>query len=290
MNLETGGFGVSTDVGGVLGGPKAWKEAWAPAMTHERFLGFEMLGWKWMNPLLTQASEQGCNIIGIHGRTGGVNDTYGLKDRIVLGTLNRILINTPELVTHGHEVGYVLIHAPEARVTKNLAAIVGNDPEHKPTVKRLFVENHIRTGRLGSAKEVAQYLNGEGVSTGVMIDLVHLMNAYDHRNSFADQWRFCLPLVQKTFEEFSTYSPDIKLGLHVPVGTKIDDSLPLDQITPAMWQDLTSIIHTRSDAIVIIENQQEGRGSIRASQKSLRTIRSRNEMIIDVLGENGVLG
>ena len=123
-----------------------------------------------------------------------------------------------------------------------------------------------------------------------MIDLVHLMYAYDHRNSFAEQWRLCLPLVERTFQEFSTYSPDIKLGLHVPVGTKADDSLPLDQITPTMWQDLASIIHARSDAIVIIENQQAGRGSIRASHESLKTIRSRNEMIIDVLGQNGVLG
>ena len=155
MNIEQGGFGVSTDVAGVLGGPKAWKEAWAPAMTQERFLGFEMLGWRWINPLLVQAQEQGLNVVGIHGRTGGVHDTYGLKDRITLGTLNRILIDTPELVTHGYEAAYVLIHAPETRFPKNLKAIVGHDPEHTPTVRRLFIENHIRTGGLGSAKEVA---------------------------------------------------------------------------------------------------------------------------------------
>lgn len=291
MSVEQGGFGVSTDAAGVLAGPGDWRRVWDHVEDHENFLGLEVLGWRWAPVLLERNTLP---VIGVHGRTGGIHDCYNIPHQATLGLLNGLILSTPELVTeYGARDGYVLIHSPEIRKTVNYIAITGDEENGipRPDINLLFIENHIRPGALGAAVESALKLRARGVRVGVMMDVFHLLSEYDGHESLNERWADSLHLMHHQLEALAKY-PDVRIGFHIPMGTKVDDSLPIAQLSPNMWRDLGNVMHCtqeRGDIVVVIEDQQAGLGAIGGSPTMRNKVRSYNQMIFDLLGENGVI-
>lgn len=281
-------FLVSTDSTGFFGRPMHWKKAWEFAWQDSAFGGYEAIAWggqmtAWTDYLLENAKELGCNVVGLHGRTGGIHETYGGFDRVILGTLNRFILPTPDLIKRAPSVDYILIHGPELR----------NESYHRllrektSQVKLLYVENHLRPGADGQALSVAQDLRMAGVNAGVMFDLFHDFMHRRLNGDIASSWNKTLFKLRQVLEQKDFEGQAIPVGIHVPVGTKVGDSLPFDAMTPSMWQNLGSLMQTRKDIRVVIENQQTGLGNVMPIQLASQV--DRNRRIVDVLRSANII-
>lgn len=282
-------FAVSSDSSSLLGNPKYWEEVWRPAIQHERFAGFEMLGWLWAGKFLVEpAKDLNLKIIGIHGRTGGIHDQYALLDRAVLGGLNYLLLPTPKLVEHFKNLKYILIHGPELRIKENRLAIT----ENAKSINTLYIENHLRPGALGSALEAARELRADGVNAGVMFDLFHFARAYDHRkngNGLGDIWPRILSNLDMLYTQKDDEGKKIPVSIHLPLGTNKGDSLNFEEITPQMWRDLAEALKARPETLVVIENQQAFPANIVMIASWRDSQRKRNTKMLETLDKHGVI-
>ncbi len=285
---------VSTDSSGMFGTPNHWQDVWGFAKEDSRFAGFEMLGWGgrmrfWTDFLIENAEKTGCNIVGIHGRTGGLHDAYSFSHRVVLGTLNNLLIPTPELVTrYGSQVSYILVHGPELRLHPNRVAI----HENRYKIRQLCIENHIRPGAVGSALELVRELRFDGVNAALTFDLFHYASAHDHRprgNGFAEVWRETMRTVDWILKETDANGEPIPVKFHIPMGLNPEDSLPISEINDNMWCEFGDRLDGHPGLQVVIENQQQGRDLLRTTPRSRAAQRDRNKILVDTLTDARII-
>lgn len=279
----------STDSSGMFGWPQHWKDIWGFALSDPRFKGFEMVGWGgrhmrfWTEFLIKNAQKTGCNIVGIHGRTGGLHDTYSLLHRIQLGTLNHLIIPTTDLVRrYGTKFSYILVHTPELRLRENRVVI----HEHRGDIRQLSVENHIRPGAVGSALELVRELRRDGVNAALTFDLVHYTTAHDHRprtNGFRDTWNDMLRTVDWILGERDASGAPIPVNFHVPVGVNPADSLPTREITDAMWSALGARLDGRDDVRIVMEYQSSGTHLFLTTPKARHEISGNLERSVEAL-------
>lgn len=296
MSQERAGFATSADSSGLLGTPEEWEGVWGFLRNDPRWRGFEMYPWRlpgmdamwsWTDFLFKRAESLGCNVVGIHGRTGGIHESYTLGGRLEMGVINGLMLPTADLVRkYGAKVNYLLIHGPEVRLAENRVAL----KEKTDGINMLYVENHIRPGALGAAVEVARELRHDGVNAGVMFDLVHYLIAYDHRGgNFRDVWEQMLVTIAWAGNQTDKKGL-LPFGIHLPVGTNREDSLMIDSIDETMWRDLGQVIDVRPDTLVVLENQQAGlMGKVHQGAGSRNKQERRNKILIDMLTDNGVI-
>lgn len=290
------GFATSADSSGLLGTPRVWEQVWGFLRDDPRWRGFEMYPWRlsgmdrvwdWTEFLLRQAEDLGCNVVGIHGRTAGIHESYTLRNRLMMGVINALLLPTPDLIErYGSRVDYLLIHGPEVRLVKNRMAL----RQGADRVKLLYIENHIRPGALGAAVEVARELRQDRVNAGVMFDLVHYLNAYDHRDEgFRGHWETMLAAIEWASNQRDVGGRLLPFGIHLPLGTNPEDSLMIDKIDSGMWKELGRVVNSQPDVLVVLENQQAGMGRVYVDAASQRRQERRNRMLVDMMKDNGVI-
>jgi hypothetical protein len=248
------------------------------------FAGFEAIAWKWIHPLLHLASQRDLNVVGLHGRTGGIHDSYSYPDRFVLGMLNLILANTFDVINYSPHVEYILFHAPEFK-NESIAHYLKNG---SPKPKLVFIENHLRTGAEGSALAVARDLRLDSVNAGVMFDLYHYYRRQDHPTDPYIRWERTLSTLSWLLHQTDDAGSPIPVGIHLPIGTNPHDSLPVASIDTNMWCDLGCLIKEHPELpYIVIENQQGGLGG--ALPLHLDSQRDRNRRIVDCLHDTGVI-
>lgn len=281
---------VSADSSGVFGTPDLWKQLWGFALKENRgpVCGFEAIGWSWIDYLVRKAQKEDLEIVGIHGRTGGIHDGESMADRLVLGFLQRILIPTPDLIQKfaGGKVDYVLLHAPELRQRTNFQSAVENKTKLEKTT--LFVEGHIRRFANMTAYGAVLSLRYNGVNAGVMLDLAHETRSLDHNGDFNGRWNEVLALLDKLFKSTDLDDKKFPIGVHIPVGTNPLDSLPLDEMTDVHWRSLAGVLDGQQ-TLIVIENQELLPGIIRPFGRALHDQVERNKRIIETLKRTGVI-
>lgn len=284
--VEKDGFVVSTDSSGVLGTPKVWRQLWGFAQEDSRFLGFEMIAWGgrlsfWPDYLFSQAKKLGCQIKGIHGRLGGLDDVGSLSDRVMSRLVNALLTPTPALVTRfAQHCDYIVLHAPELRTEANQTVF----KKEASKVNLLFVENHVRPGSVGATLEIARELAGEGLKTGVVFDLVHYMRTY-RGTCHLGQWQRAVKAFDWVLEEMGRERTP--LMFHLSLGTDLSDSLPFEQMTEPMWQDLAQR-RREGNFLLGIENKVAGYPFFLPPSARAKEV-DRNRRIIDKLIEQKLI-
>ena len=283
--LEKEGFAVSTDAVGVFGRPLLLKEVWGPAMEQSGFLGLEVLAWHHVN--ISKLAEQ-YPVVGIHGKIRASFKGFDLYKLASGPLLDFMITDTASLIEkYGTSTPYMLFHQREAGFSKNIIQ------QTKP-IQTLFVENSPHLGSLEEAIKLISDFREAGINTGLMFDLYHYLAGISdlkeiYSSNFPELWDLLMQKLQNTFTEIDQQDTETPIGIHIPVGTRREDSLPVDQITEDMWKQLGGAIHQRPYTLVVIENQQAGIGTVMLTPFRIESQRSRNMEIFKKLLENNVI-
>lgn len=279
-------FIVSTGSAGALADPLLWRKLWPEIETDERFGGFEMIGWGdlfWdrTSYLLDKAAQLGIKVAGIHGRIGTVTEGRSLASKIRIKLINNFLVSTRALLsTYTKEVDYVLVHQPEMFIPVNIKAALLN----KAKIKLLFLENNPSKGSLEKALDKIKELRTSGVNAGLTFDLYHFFKTLP-RGEFETDWHETLQKLQELTQQSA--KENFPMAVHIPVGTDLGDSFPMEEMTDSSWQDLGWILKKENLRIVIENQQSNGRLFLNKSQISSQV--KRNQLILAKLSQTGVI-
>ena len=294
---------LSTDCAGVFGSPRVWEQVWQPTIdalkkNGNNFAGYEMVGWGgkfmglWTATIFNQAHKNGHNVVGIHGRTGGNQDSPNFQQSIKSQVLRSMLIPTPDLVRHyGTRVNYVLVHTPEARSGSSRKFLENCD---KSSLNLLMVENHVHPKGMELALDTANSLNKLGLKTGAMFDVFHSLDAHCRDSNLDTAWKRTINELENILgsRDENNFN-QIPLGVHLPIGHGDGipgmQGAPIEHLTDLMLQELAAILNKKRGIPIILENQQGGLDKLYLTQKAIAHLQERNAEVVERLIKNEVL-
>lgn len=288
MSKEFGqaeGFIVSSDCVGRFGDPNETDNVWDFAKREEGFLGVEVIAWKNIVRNFDRLIQGKLKVAGLHGRMGR-HKSEPLGSKLRSSALDSNIVGVDELLKEAPKTSYVLMHSAyldnpqvKEKVTENVKSI-----------RTILIENHVHKGALNEALGHAFSLRKNGVNAGIMIDIVHYFYETGKKpKEFSLYWSDMVLAVERTIEAAKKEDPKMPIGIHIPVGTREDDSLFMDGIEAKQWQKLAGIIHDRPNTPVILENQQDGLGLYFLTAEDALTQKNRNEKNFKNLVRNEVI-
>lgn len=237
---------VSTDISGLEGKPENvvsfYQDLW-PLMPGPNLpkLQLEVIAWKHSYKSFQEGENHfGFRVAGWHGPVGVDNWWVGgLQHQLKNRVFNVALVSVEELLELGQPPfnGYLLIH--EAETDRNgFKELIKTKKISNP----LLLENVPAPGSILKTTAKVIGLRQEGVNTGLMIDLGHLLLEnpdYQPKMKKADflpVWDRILLQVRQALTQMTV------AGLHLPIGT-LRDCLPMVLMDEKAWQKLASLIH-----------------------------------------------
>ncbi len=261
---------ISTDSVGRWGRFDDWLGVWGWIRELEQFVGIEALAWRdSLDRFLQDAKQAGVKISGIHGRLGE-------DHRALLKIYDWMLVDTSVLLSsYSGRADYVLVHADEAeQLQKELSS---DWAEAAGSV--LMLENGGGEVQVRKAVNLIKKSDG-GIRMGLMFDLYHYFGSL--QGNVKERWGLTLGCLERILDEIGLVS------LHLPIGSRLADSLPVEEMSEGMWQDLAGIIDGRI-GWVTIENQQTGLTILRVRGRAIEKQRERNKRVIEILLKGGVV-
>lgn len=261
---------ISTDCIGMFGDIKNLTELWPP----EQFPYVEMISWRGREKsIINQLMTHGYRVAHLHGRMG--NDDPAMR------LLDQLITRTPSLIRGWGTAHDILIHTSEARK----ATVINAAKRGATTIKRIWIEND-ESGPDGVSRmrQTAHHYLHNGVPTGVVFDVFHYIRSYCGSDL----------LLRHSWEEMMQFLIQLKplpLGIHFPIGTRVDDSLPLDRISDDMIKRFADVCEYTGVERITLEYQHEPwkyrAGSIPSS--AIPRIRTRIERILQRLQTAGMV-
>src|SRR3989344_2219596 len=199
---------------------------------------------------LQRATLLNMNVISIHGRTGIPADWNPLEADSLLWLINQMTPPSEFLLAKYGDSHDILVHACAFLRKPQLYAQVN---ELQSPIQKLWIENHPYPKGVTDAVDVviALQLLSNPVNAGLTYDLFHaLKNTYEDKQTFRASWKHILQEILRIKE-----TEKIPIGLHIPIGTKVDDSLPVDWMDTAMWQDLAPLILDANIERILFQHQ-----------------------------------
>lgn len=273
---------VSTDSIGFLGNPDQFIELWQEYFNNKTLAGVEVVAFKPMNrlnKLISILKKNNILNISFHGKTGGENqlDPFG---KIIMTLVNLGIFNVEILLKNFPEIEF-LSHAPylEQDATKQIIF------EKRP--KKIWVENHLygRRGVEDAIKQINIYRENKIDASG-MLDIFHyIAHSLD---SLQTKW----PNLVSELESFILLKDKNRKqlfnGIHFPIGSRLDDSLPIDNMTDEMLELFSQKIIPHVERVVF-ENQQANLGLFFSTNRMLKVQKERNRRIIERLKKTGII-
>lgn len=266
---------VSTDSVGWLGTPKQFLYLYQEYFANKTFDGVEMIAFKPITRLkkfIEILKEKNISTLSFHGKTGGENrlpEKYGIVIKIV----NLFICDEVSLLKNFPQTDF-LSHTPylkNSQVENNLIRL-------KP--KTLWIENHIYGDRgVEETKDLIINYRKKGINAKGMLDLYHLL-AKLPIGKIKKDWI-------KIIKKIKNYLPWFS-GIHLPIGTRKNDSLEIEEITDEMLDIFAKEIVPYLDRIVI-ENQQAGIGLFGSNWSMLKKQKQRNQINFLRLKKIGIL-
>ncbi len=281
-------YGLSTDSVGVLGSPSDLIKTSGFMMESKNFAGLEMIAWLWTLRLAKKYKEKGIEIIGLHGKTGGVLESYGLFDSIKLLGLNRILLNEKKLIKKGweNEVEYILLHHPKIKLDKVRKLIL----EKKNQISLIMFENGHKPGAIATSTDQVITFKDLGVKAGLAIDFAHSLVTEDggFLNDPNKIWELTMNRSRKAVRDLKDMDTKTPIIFHMAIGE--EDCIPKEMMTKDKMEDIADILKSHPDILVIIENQQKWHHAIKlVTPKMIEGVRDRNKKNFDFLVKSGVI-
>lgn len=255
---------ISTDSIGWLGNPNQFINLYDDYFKEGTFDGVEMIAFKpkaKLDYFIDELKKNNISVFSFHGKTGGEN-RLPTKYGIVMTLVNAFIFGVKSLTVNFKDID-VLFHTPYLMNNKIKEYIFLNKP------KTLWIENH-DYGEKGIKEAIIQiqdYRN-HGINAQGMLDLYHLL-AKVSNNKIVEEWEKIVDDIENNLQWFS--------GVHFPIGNRLDDSLPIEEMTDKILSYFGKRIVPKLDRIVI-ENQQEGLGMFFSTKNMLEKQKERNRI------------
>lgn len=273
---------VSTDSIGFFGKPEQFVELWKEFFDNKTLDGVEVVAFKPLskiNRLISIFKKNNIRVLSFHGRTGGEN-LLGFKLRVIMIFLNNFIEEAVNLFKYFPEVEY-LSHTPYFENKAVYQAVMQNQP------KKIWIENHLQ-GRLGVEDAIKQIniYRKKGINAYGMLDIFHYV-VHSEKNFFKN-WPNTVEELRSYFLLKDNQGKPLFSGIHFPIGTRINDSLPIDSMTDKMLKLFAQKTIPLVERVVF-ENQQKNLGLFFSTKKMMEEQKVRNKNVFERLKRTGII-
>jgi hypothetical protein len=284
---------VSTDIAGPFGKPEDVVEVYSDCRSITDF-GLEVICWREINKAyFNKIGNLGMKVNGLHGpiNAAGESSAGSWLDRLKGHGVDMLMIGNNKIqeVSRTCPQAYFLIHERIVNSPKKIQEIATIAQSFdKETI--LLIENLNDNGSITKTVEAVEELSKNGVKTGILIDLVHLIK--DMADSLqpitvettSAYWSRAISEISKIMSKTGI------VGFHIPVGLNLFDSLPVSEMDKQLWVDFAQLTAESPVRFKTIENQRvNSRTPFRISEKEMAVLKPRNYQIMSELHEYGVI-
>ncbi|MGB9883525.1 MAG: hypothetical protein ACPLRN_03375 [Microgenomates group bacterium] len=268
---------ISSDGIGFLGNVNQFLYLYKDFFQAGFFDGVEMIAFAPLSRrqnFINTLEKHNIKVISFHGRTGGEKDLR-LSGRLIMTIVNQLILSAEDLVKNFSDFEF-LFHAPYLQDKKVFDFIVKN----KNKIKKIWVENHL-DGIEGVKKmqEIVIQLQKNQVTASGLIDIYHVVSKLS-TDEIVLSW-------EKIVNEIASNLSFVD-GIHLPIGTRLDDSIPIDFLTDKQLNYFYQKIVLKVRRVVL-ENQQKNLGLLYSTAKMLEKQRERNEKVFLRLRKVGII-
>lgn len=273
---------VSTDSIGFLGEPAQFVYLWKEYFDDKTLSGVEAIAFKSIKRLDKMRSilqKNNIPVVSFHGRTGGENQ-LDLSGKIVMSLVNLGIVDVEDLLKNFPEIEF-LSHGPYFEKESKKEIVIKYQP------KKIWIENHL-SGKRGIEDAIKQIniYRDNNINTSGMLDIYHYVA--NSITTLETDW-------SKIVEELKMYillkdknGRQLFNGIHFPIGSRLGDSLPIDNMTDQMLKIFAQKIIPNVKRVVF-ENQQANIGLFFSTNGMLQTQKERNRRIIERLKKTGII-
>lgn len=273
---------VSTDSIGFLGKPEQFIKLWKEYFYDNTLDGVEVIAFKplsRLSKLVSTLKKDKIPVFSFHGKTGGEGQLNFLP-RIIMTLVNAFIIDVKTLLIKFPEIEF-LSHGPHFEKNWIKQIVFKYQP------KKIWIENHL-SGKRGvedAIKQIIIYRENK-INTNGMLDIYHYVahsidSLHTNWSNLVDEIRSYILLKDKNGKQFF-------YGIHFPIGSRLGDSLPIDNMTDQMLELFAKKIipHVKR---VVFENQQTFPGLFFSTDKMIGDQKTRNKRIIERLKKTGII-
>ena len=272
---------VSSDSIGALGTISDFLFLWKDYFDSNIFDGVEVIANLPMfrlTQLITDLEHNHIPVFSLHGKTG-YESIDSLIVKVYIALLNLILIPTKQLLTRFSKFN-ILVHAPYVKKKFNL--IVNNPPQ------QLIVENHMNHDySISEVIKIVTLLRQQHINATGLIDIYHYVN-YLSTNEILNSWGEIVNKISEYLKMTDDQGIKIFSIIHLPIGPRLGDNLPIDQMTDQMLTEFAEKVIPLVE-VVTFENQQKNIGLLLSTQSMLNRQKERNKRVFDRLIKTNVL-
>jgi len=273
---------VSTDSIGFLGRPEQFLFLWQEYFENKTLDGVEVIAFQpvlKLKKLVNVFKNNNIPVLSFHGKTGGENLLY-FSGRIIMTLVNFCIVNAKNVLINFPGIEF-LSHAPYFEKKSVKKTIMQYHPE------KIWIENHLygKRGVEDAIKQIIIYRENKINASG-MLDIYHyISHSIDllqiNWPNLVEELRSYILLKDKNGEQFFD-------GVHFPIGSRLDDSLPVDSMTDEMLKLFSQKIIPHVERVVF-ENQQPLLGLFFSTDKMLEEQKARNTRILERLKKTGII-
>lgn len=273
---------VSTDSIGFLGEPEQFVELWKEYFDNKTLDGVEAIAFRPLSKLKKLVSVFKKNFIPVlsfHGKTGG-EEQLDFLSKIVMTLVNYCIADVKNIYEEFPEIEF-LSHAPHFEKKSVKEFIFKKNP------KKIWIENHL-SGKQGiedAIEQIAIYRKNNINACG-MLDIYHYIARLT--TSLQTNWSNIIDELKQYFLLKDNQRNKIFCGIHFPIGTRLDDSLPIDDLTDEMLELFAKKIIPLTERVVF-ENQQKNFGLLFSTNKMIEEQKIRNKNIFMRLKKTGII-
>lgn len=273
---------VSTDSIGFLGRPEQFIYLWKKYFDDKTLTGVETIAFKpikRLGKLIYVLKKNNILVTSFHGRTGGENQ-LDLSGKLIMSLVNLGIVDVEGLLKNFPEIEF-LSHGPYFEEESKKQIVI----KYKP--KKVWIENHLK-GKRGVEDAIKQIniYRENNINTSGMLDIYHYVA--NSTTTLEADW-------PKIIEELKMYillkdKNDRQLfnGIHFPIGSRLGDSLPVDNMTDQMLKKFAQNIIPNVERVVF-ENQQANLGLFFSTNGMLKIQKERNRRIIERLKKTRII-
>lgn len=274
---------ASTDSIGFFGRPEQFIELWQEYFDNKTLDGVEVVAFKPLSrlrSLIKLFNQNNIPVLSFHGKTGG-ESLLELSGKIIMTLVNLFVVNAKNIIKNFPETDF-LSHGPYM-AEKSIQQVIFRE---RP--KKIWIENHLygKQGIEDAIKQIIIYRKNN-INTNGMLDIYHYV-AHQTTEKIIKDW----PKIVKDVELYILLRDDVGRqffnGIHFPIGSRINDSLPIDMLPDEALELFAQKIIPNVQRVVF-ENQQKNLGLFFSTGKMLEDQKKRNRRIIERFKKTGII-
>jgi hypothetical protein len=273
---------VSSDSIGFLGKPEQFIYLWEEFFENGTIDGVEAIAFKPIKRLqkLSELLKKiNVPILSFHGKTGG-EDQLDLFSKIIMTAVNSRIVDSEIILQKFPDVDF-LSHGPYFEKESTRQTVLKYQP------KKIWIENHLR-GKRGVEDAIRQIniYRSNKIDASGMLDIYHYIA--DNVGEINTDWPNLVGEMESYMKKRDKTGRQFFTGIHFPIGSRLGDSLPIDNMTDQMLELFAKKIIPYVDRVVF-ENQQANLGLFFSTKGMIENQKKRNTRIIERLKKTGII-